>query len=112
MQLSEKRVGNVMVIEITGRLDIEAEPELLTSSESWIESKVDMVFDCTHLEFVDSSGLGILLRILKRAMSGDKDIRLAAINEQVAMLFEITRADKIFQIFPTTEEAVNSYSDQ
>lgn len=111
MQYSEQLVGKVLVVGLTGRLDLEAEDKLLKSFDAWMKSKPDFVFDCAGLEFIDSSGLGILLRILKRAISAGKDIRLAAINEQVRMLFEITRADQIFRLFPTTEEAVNSFAD-
>lgn len=111
MQYSEQRVGKVLVVGLRGRLDLEAEVELLKSFNVWMKTQPDFVFDCAGLEFIDSSGLGILLRILKRAISAGKDIRLAAINEQVRMLFEITRADQIFRIFPTTEEAVNSFPE-
>ena len=109
MQYTEKRVGTVLVVALKGRLDLEAEDTLMNSCNTWMKTKPNFVFDCTDLEFIDSSGLGILLRILKRAINADKDIRLAAINEQVNMLFEITRADQIFRIFPTTEEAINSF---
>jgi len=111
MQYSEQRFGNVLVVGLNGRLDIEAEDELQKAFDSWMESKPDFVFDCTNLEFIDSAGLGTLLRFLKRAIYEDRDIRLAAINEQVRMLFEITRADKIIRIFPTSEEAVKSFSE-
>lgn len=112
MPYTEKYVGKVLVVDLDGRLDLDAEDELMKSFETWIKSKPNLVFDCTNLEFIDSSGLGILLRTLRRSISADKDIRLAAINEQVRMLFEITRADQIFQIFSTTEEAVNSFSEK
>lgn len=111
MQYSEQRVGKVLVVGLRGRLDLDAENELLKSFDAWMKSKPDFVFDCTDLEFIDSSGLGILLRILKKAISAGKDIRLAAINEQVRMLLEITRADQIFRLFPTTKEAVNSFAE-
>ncbi|WP_035275109.1 STAS domain-containing protein [Desulfogranum japonicum] len=111
MQYSEQRVGTVLVVGLSGRLDMEAEYELLQSFDTWMDSKPNFVFDCTDLEFIDSSGLGILLRILKRTISAGKDIRLAAVNDQVRMLFEITRADQIFQLFSTTEEAIDSFSE-
>lgn len=109
MQCSEQLIEKVLVVELSGRLDLDAEYELMKSSDSWLRGKPHIVIDCTNIDFIDSSGLGLLLRILKRAINDKRDIRLAAINEQVRMLFEITRADKVFQIFPTVKEAVRSY---
>lgn len=111
MQCSEQLIGKVLVVELNGRLDLDADYELMKASDSWMKSKHNIVLDCTHVEFIDSSGLGLLLRILKRALGGKRDIVLAAINDQVRMLFEITRADQIFQIFTTVEEAVSSYNE-
>ncbi|MBM9520173.1 STAS domain-containing protein [Desulforhopalus vacuolatus] len=110
MQYSEQHVGNVLVVGLDGRLDVEAEDGLLSAFDGWMKDKPDIVMDCTHLEFIDSSGLGILLRLLKRAMGNDRDVRFANINEQVRMLFEITRADQIFQVFATTDDAIHSFA--
>ena len=111
MKYTEKYFKNTLVVGLSGRLDLEAEKGFLNSFDVWMQNKPNFVFDCTNLEFIDSSGLGILLRILKRAINADRDIRLAAINEEVRMLLEITRADQIFQIFSTVEEAVNSFTE-
>ncbi len=112
MQYMERYVNGVLVIDFSGRLELEEEAGVLHAFAGWVKEEPNLVFDCRGLEFVDSSGLGILLRLLKRVIALGGDIRLAAINEQVRMLFEITRADQIFKIFSTVDEAVCSYGEQ
>lgn len=109
MLYNEQTEGDTLVIGLQGRLDMEAEGDLMNSFGQWLESNHNFVLNCKELEFMDSTGLGVLLRLLKQAMKRDGDIRLAELNEPVRMVFEITRADKIFQIFPSTEEAISSY---
>lgn len=109
MSYSEQRLGKVLVVTLDRRLDMAEGETVMASFDEWSKNGDNFVFDCGKLEFMDSSGLGILLRMLKRAISDQKDIRLAAVGEQVRMLFEITRADQIFQLYADVEEAVQSF---
>jgi anti-sigma B factor antagonist len=60
-------------------------------------------------EFIDSTGLGMIVACLKSASQAGGDIRLARLQEKPKMVFDITRAYKIFQFFDSLETAVASY---
>ena len=63
------------------------------------------------IDFIDSSGLGALVMLLKKATEEDKDVKLANLQAKPKILFEITRAYKIFDIFDSLEEAIASFSN-
>jgi len=110
MEFSPQMHQDVLVISLKGRLDMSNSDTLKEGFSTWLQSARKFVFDCSTLEFLDSTGLGVLLLCLKESMKKDGDIRLAEVNETVRMVLEITRADEIFQVFPTVEEAVASFS--
>jgi anti-sigma B factor antagonist len=68
----------------------------------------NVVLDCHGIDFMDSSGLGALIALLKRVTEHGGDLKLARLPKKVRMVFEITRAYKIFQICDTVEEALQA----
>ena len=72
------------------------------------ESFRNVVLDCQGIDFMDSSGLGALIALLKRVTEHGGDLKLARLPKKVRMVFEITRAYKIFQICDSVEEALQA----
>ncbi len=72
------------------------------------ETVRNVVLDCHGIDFMDSSGLGALIALLKRITERGGDLKLARLPKKVRMVFEITRAYKIFQICDTVEEALQA----
>ncbi len=70
------------------------------------------VVDLSRVSFVDSSGLGALVRLYKRVRLGEGDVRLAGVDSNVMQIFELTRLDRVFDIFPSSEEAAASIKQQ
>jgi len=69
-----------------------------------------VVFDCTLLDFIDSSGLGAIVGCLRQAIEKKGDLRLAGLNEKVGMVFELTQAKRLFSIFANRGEAASSFA--
>lgn len=67
----------------------------------------DLVIDFTEVDFIDSSGLGSLVSILK-ALSGDGRITLAGLHKKTAQIFKLTRLDNVFTIYPSVTEALEA----
>lgn len=59
-----------------------------------------LLMDLKETTFVDSSGLGTLVSVLKKVRSQDCEMYVCSINPQVRMLFELTSMDQVFEIFP------------
>ena len=62
-----------------------------------------LLMDLKETSFVDSSGLGTLVSVLKAVRAQDCEMYVCAINPQVKMLFELTCMDRVFEIFEDRE---------
>lgn len=73
------------------------------------EGKTNLVVDMAAVRFIDSSGLGALVSGFKNASARTGNLKLANLQSQVRSMFELTRLHRVFEIFPTTEEALASF---
>jgi anti-sigma B factor antagonist len=93
----EEHDENILVTMI-GSLDtaaaIEAEQTLKPITEG--EGK-DIVFECKELEYIASSGLRILLDVLKKTKTKGKKVTLRNVNEDIQNVFKITGFINLFE---------------
>jgi anti-sigma B factor antagonist len=68
-----------------------------------------VVFDFARVRQMDGAGVEMLLECIEQAMKRDGDIKLAAVAPELAVILELTRVDRLFEIFETTAEAVESF---
>ncbi len=68
-----------------------------------------IVFDFADTGYIDSSGLGVLVSVSKKIREGGGALRLASLNEDLQMLFELTKLDTLFKICDTTERALKGF---
>lgn len=66
--------------------------------KSYEETKVDLLIDGVGLDYIDSTGLGALISILKLVKESDHKIYLSNIKPNIRKLFDITELDKLFII--------------
>jgi anti-sigma B factor antagonist len=100
----------VGIVKLKGRLDAKNSKALQKLFPEWLEKSAFVVFDCSDLEFIDSSGLGVIVGCLRKAIEQEGDLRLAGITEKVAMVFELTQASKLFSIFGNAGDAAASFA--
>ncbi len=110
MNLNFYEKNKVGVLEIQGRMDAYNAPDLKSKFEQIISKTPYFIFDMGGCEFIDSTGLGMIVACLKSASQAGGDIRLVKLQEKPKMVFDITRAYKIFQFFDTVDAALDSYS--
>ena len=72
--------------------------------------KSKVVFDLQHLKFIDSSGLGAFLFILRYTKGRGGDLRLAQMTEPVFKMFQIVRMHTLFENFDRAEDAIASFT--
>ena len=95
----------VLVFQVNGEINISTSSELKKQFEKQPLKKV--VVDLEKVNYIDSSGLATLVEILKRTKMQSGALGLACMSDKVKSLFEITKLDKLFQIFSTQDEAVS-----
>ena len=100
-----KTVFRPMESRLDSRNAGELKAEFLLLAQPEINS---LVVDLTHVEQVDSSGLSALLLGQRAMRLFDGELRLAGPNESVRKLLELTQLDRMFPIYSSVEEAVES----
>ena len=94
IQENEKEI----VAVLAGELDTAAAPEFETAMKPVLESKGrDIVIDCAELEYIASSGLRILLNILKNARASGSRVVLRNVNDIIHDVLEMTGFVNIFE---------------
>lgn len=63
----------------------------------------------SSLEYVDSSGLGLMIASLTRFKKNYGQMKLCNFNEQVRTVFRLTKTERLFEIYETEEEALASF---
>ncbi len=69
----------------------------------------DLILDLKEVLFIDSSGLGVLVSGYKNASVLHGTLKLSNLQTQVKSMFELTRLHRVFDIFTTVDDALQSY---
>ena len=102
--------NGVTVLEPTGRLDVAGAPALREAfSELPKQASTRVIIDMEGVSFVDSTGLGSVIAGLKQLRGSQGQLRLAAPNQQVRVVLELTTLDSVFPYFATVEEALSGF---
>jgi anti-sigma B factor antagonist len=111
LEIQSRQVDNgVTVVAPTGRLDVAGAPSLREAITELIKNGPPrVVLDMEGVSFVDSTGLGSVIAVLKQIRSSQGDLRLAAPNQQVRVVLELTTLDRVFPYFSTVEEALTGF---
>jgi anti-sigma B factor antagonist len=68
-----------------------------------------IVFDLSQVRHLDAAGVDMLLHCMAAVMKRDGDLKLAALSPQAAVILELTRTDRLFEIYQTASDAVRSF---
>lgn len=99
------------VIEVSGEIDVYTAPRLREALVSLVDAgNYRLIVDMERVEFLDSTGLGVLVGGLKRVRAHDGGIDLVCTQGRILRIFRITGLSKVFSIFDTVEEAVGSHA--
>jgi anti-anti-sigma factor len=69
-----------------------------------------VVFDLSQVRQMDAAGVDVLLQCMAEAMKRDGDVKLAAVSAQAAVILELTRTDRLFEIYNSSTDAARSFS--
>ncbi|HIK29045.1 MAG: STAS domain-containing protein [Oscillatoriaceae bacterium SKW80] len=101
----------VKVVQPSGILDRNKAFQFDQEINEIIASKADVVLiDFQNIEFMDSSGLGVLVNAIKTVKSARRKIVVCSLNNQVRMLFELAGVDRLLEIYTNREAVYNALS--
>jgi len=110
MQIQEEKLADTLVVKpLVKRIDASFAPEFKAVMLDRIGSgNVKILLELSEVDFIDSSGLGAIVSILK-ALAGRGGIAICGLRETVGAVFRLSHMDKIFRIFPSKEDALREF---
>jgi anti-sigma B factor antagonist len=111
MQLTTTDDGHVTILTVDGDLVIGESESLFKRTVTRLleEGKVNLLVDMRKVNFLDSSGLGALVRAMTMSQKEGGQTKLLGAGPQVRKLLEMTRLDSVFENFTDMETAVSSF---
>lgn len=111
MELKTRLSDRTTVLELVGRFDSYESPAVL----EWLTNVSEVpspqvVVNLARVSFMDSTALATLVHGMKRCRQQHGDLRLCGLQETTQKIFELTRLDKAFEIFPDEVLAIKSFS--
>lgn len=110
MEIKSQNFGQVSIMNLEGRFDAYSAPQVNDHLEELLgQSPPQIVVNLNDVVFVDSTALATLVQAMKRCRQLDGDLRLSNLKQPVRMIFELTRLDRAFEIFPSEHEAIDAF---
>ncbi|HEX2574779.1 MAG TPA: STAS domain-containing protein [Aquihabitans sp.] len=95
------------VLRVGGEIDVATAPRLREQLIKLVnDDQHRIVVDFEDVDFIDSTGLGVLIGARKRVRVHDGDVKLVCTEPRIVKVFEITGLDQVFQIYGSMSEAV------
>jgi anti-sigma B factor antagonist len=95
------------VIEVEGQVDLYSAPEFKERTRQVIDQgNRRVIIDLSHVSFMDSTGLGVLIGALKRLRAARAELLLVVTDYDIERLFELTGLDGSFKIYRSVDEAI------
>ena len=99
LSLANRTEGDKTVVSVGGEIDVYTAPKLREQIVTLVEEgHYHLVIDMEDVEFLDSTGLGVLVGGLKRVRAHDGSLRLVCTQERILKIFRITGLTKVFPI--------------
>ena len=113
MQVIERRIGDVTVLQLIGRLELETGDLILRDTINHLveEGQVKLVLDMKDVTRLDSAGIGMLVSKYLTVRRAGGTIKLLHPTERTDHLMDITKLTTVFQVFDDEASAVKSFDD-
>ena len=95
------------VLPLNGEIDLHVSPALTQSLNAMMEKKPErIVIDLSDATYIDSAGLAALILAMQKIEAYGGRFFLTGVHETMRSIFETSRLDQIFQIFPDVDAAL------
>ncbi|MEW6443851.1 MAG: STAS domain-containing protein [bacterium] len=111
MEMQVRQEGALHIVSCQGRMDANVSGALKDRIQQLVDKGATrLVLDLEGVDFLDSSGLGVLVACLRRVREKQGEIKLSGLRPEVRSIFEITRVSRLFHICGDVAEAAAAFS--
>ena len=101
---------DILIIKADGDLNSETADEFVESIGKLVDAGLhSIIIDCSGLDYISSSGLGMLVRLHKRMDEKIGDVKIASVKSLIVNVLRMTRLNKVFSIYPDVESARQAF---
>jgi anti-sigma B factor antagonist len=107
LKLDHHDKDGIEIVDVEGEIDVYTAPRLRELLIDLVNNgRYQLVVNMEKVEFLDSTGLGVLVGGLKRVRAHDGSLDLVCTQERILKIFRITGLTKVFGIHDTVDEAI------
>ena len=112
MEIVEQRVGDVTILRLKGRLELDDGDVVLREHVDRLvaQGRVNLVLDMTDVTRMDSAGIGMLVGKYMTVKNRGGTLRLLHLTDRTSRLLHVTRLETVFDIFEQEDLALQSFS--
>ena len=109
LSVSTREQDGRMIVEVGGEIDVYSAPTLRDQLNGLVAAgHHHLIVDMQGVEFLDSTGLGVLVGALKRVRAHEGSLLLVCTQERLLKIFRITGLAKVFPIYDSVETAAKA----
>lgn len=114
LQFQSRQLGDKSaIIKLIGEADVFTLPAARQEMLKLIEEGVNwLIVDLEGIDYLDSTALGTLVGMLKRVRERSGELVLVGPKPRIRRLFEITRLEQVFSIYPDEKQAIESIEQE
>jgi anti-sigma B factor antagonist len=112
MQIDERIVGNVTVLDLKGKITLGEGDEALRERINQLMSKEQkrILLNLADVPYIDSAGLGEIVRTYTTVKNRGGQLKLVNLTKRITDLLMITKLLTVFETFDTEQDAIKAYS--
>lgn len=100
----------IVILELSGELDIGGVTTVKKAFEGYFEKGlVKVVLDLSGMGYTSSAGMGVFMGIARQVKEKGGNVKMVGINDRVNRVFTLIGITKIFSIYNTVEDALDSF---
>ena len=109
LKLDHHTKEGIEIVDVEGEIDVYTAPRLRELLIELVNTGFyQLVVNMEKVEFLDSTGLGVLVGGLKRVRARDGSLDLVCTQERILKIFRITGLTKVFGIHDSVDEAIKA----
>ncbi len=110
MDITKRTKDDVVILDISGEIDLYNAPEIKDIINSLIEEKkFNVIINLEKVTYIDSSGIGALISSLSNLKKYQGGLKIINVFASVRKVFELTKLTSFFEIYDTEEAAIESF---
>jgi len=112
MQIEERTVGDVLILDVKGRITLGEGDELLKDKVNSLlnQGQKKIILNLAEVPYIDSAGLGEIVRTYTTVSRQGGSLKLLALTKRITDLLAITKLLTVFETYETESEAVQSFA--